>query len=68
MRAFFTRDMAETLVRTFPAYAEGGVVTVEVEDGGLWLVNPNDGSRQFLGKAVLAEGERLFARSRRRLS
>lgn len=63
--AHFTKDMAETLVRFFQAYAECGVVTVEVKDGGLWLVNPNDRSRQFLGKAVLREGEKLFARARR---
>ncbi len=51
--ARFTQDMAETLVGVFPRYSEDGVVTLDVTCRGLWLVNPINNSRQFLGQAVL---------------
>jgi hypothetical protein len=54
--AEFTQDMAETLESYFQAYAADGVVTVEVTDRGLWLVNPRHPSRQFLGLARLPAG------------
>jgi hypothetical protein len=54
--AEFTQDMAETLESYFQAYAADGVVTVEVTDRGLWLVNPRYPSRQFLGLARLPAG------------
>lgn len=54
--AEFTQDMAETLESYFQAYASDGVVTVEVTDRGLWLVNPRYPSRQFLGLARLPAG------------
>lgn len=53
--AAFTEDMADTLKQYFQVYAEGGIVSVEVTDRGLWLVNPHYHSRQFLGLAALAE-------------
>jgi hypothetical protein len=50
--ARLTRDMAQTLVTYFDAYAgRDGVVSVELSDRGLWLVNPNHPGRQFLGLA-----------------
>lgn len=51
--AEFTADMAETLGSYFAVYANEGVVSVEVTDRGLWLVNPRFPSRQFLGLARL---------------
>ncbi|MEE9427270.1 MAG: hypothetical protein V3V25_03885 [Paracoccaceae bacterium] len=53
--ANFTRDMAETLANVFTHYEDEGVVTLEVTCRGLWLVNPLNNSRQFLGQAVLQE-------------
>lgn len=51
--AEFSEDMVETLRTYFIDYAVGGVVGVEVTDRGLWLVNPDGRSRQFLGLARL---------------
>ncbi|MDP5306642.1 hypothetical protein [Paracoccus spongiarum] len=51
--AEFSRDMVETMLQYFDAYADGGVLTVEVREGGLWLPNPVTGGRQFLGLAKL---------------
>ena len=53
--AKFTRDMTETLVTFFHCYERDGVVTLQVTERGLWLVNPLNGSRQFLGQALLPE-------------
>ncbi len=53
--ARFTPDMVATLASTFARYEDDGVVTLEVTCRGLWLVNPLDNSRQFLGQAVLEE-------------
>ena len=50
-KADFSADMAATLLTYFGTYAEDGVVSVEVTDCGLWLVNPHAPSRQFLGFA-----------------
>lgn len=49
--AQLSKDMVDTLDQYFDEYAEEGVVSVEVTDCGLWLVNPN-GSRQFLGSVT----------------
>ena len=49
--AEFSVDMAATLNAYFETYANNGVVSVEVTDCGLWLVNPHTPSRQFLGLA-----------------
>ena len=51
LKVEFTEDMAETLRKYFVAYEVEGVVTLESDDIGLWLRNPN-GTRQFLGRAV----------------
>ncbi len=51
--AAFTKDMAATLYRHHTDYANAGVVRIEVTTRGLWLINPHDGSRQFLGLATL---------------
>lgn len=51
--AEFSRDMVETMLQYFDAYADEGVLTVEVREGGLWLPNPVTGGRQFLGLAKL---------------
>lgn len=51
--AEFSRDMVETMLHYFDAYADEGVLTVEVREGGLWLPNPITGGRQFLGLAKL---------------
>ena len=54
----FTVDMAETLLRFFQTYQRDDVVTLQMTERGLWLVNPHNDSRQFLGQAVLPDGER----------
>lgn len=56
--AKFTRDMTETLVTFFHCYERDGVVTLQVTERGLWLVNPVNGTRQFLGRATLPDAER----------
>lgn len=57
--AEFSRDMVETMLTYFDAYADdGGVLTVEVTSWGLWLPNKVSGGRQFLGLAKLPEGLR----------
>lgn len=59
--AEFTRDMAETLVDYFEAYAVEGVVSVELgNDGTLWLPNKRQGGRQFLGLARLPAQTKIF--------
>ena len=55
--AHFTKDMAETLLTFFHAYQRDDVVTLQITERGLWLVNPNTDSRQFLGQAALTEAE-----------
>ena len=62
--AAFTEDMAATLYRFHNRYAKAGVVRIEVATNGLWMVNPHDGSRQFLGLAAFEDGkaERLSRR------
>lgn len=49
----FTKDMSQTLEKYFENYASNGVVNMEANHQGLWLINPVNGSRQFLGKATL---------------
>jgi len=49
----FTKDMSQTLEKYFETYASKGVVNMEANHQGLWLINPANGSRQFLGKATL---------------
>lgn len=56
--AEFSRDMVETMLTYFDAYAEDGVMKVEVTPWGLWLPNHATGGRQFLGLARLPEGMR----------
>ncbi len=56
--AEFSRDMVETLNEVFSRYETDGVVQVEMNEKGLWLVNPHNGSRQFLGLARLPEAPR----------
>lgn len=51
--AEFSKDMVETMLQYFDVYADDGVLTVEVREGGLWLPNPVTGGRQFLGLAKL---------------
>lgn len=51
--AEFSRDMVQTMLEYFDAYADDGVLTVEIREGGLWLPNPATGGRQFLGLAKL---------------
>lgn len=53
--ACFTRDMAETLLTYFDAYATEGVVSVELTTHGLWLPHPSTMTRQFLGRADAPE-------------
>lgn len=53
--AEFSRDMVETMLAYFEAYADDGVLTVEVTSWGLWLPNKTTGGRQFLGLAKLPE-------------
>ena len=54
----FTFDMVETLLKFFRIYQRDDVVTLQLTERGLWLVNPHDDTRQFLGQAVLSEVER----------
>ena len=42
----------------FDAYADEGVLAVEVTSWGLWLPNKVTGGRQFLGLAKLPDGYR----------
>lgn len=54
--AEFSKDMVETMLTYFDAYAdEGGVLKVEVTSWGLWLPNKVTGGRQFLGLAKLPD-------------
>lgn len=56
-QARFTKDMAQTLLTYFSVYAGvDGVVSVELTDRGLWLINPHQPARQFLGLADYPEG------------
>tara|TARA_R110002096_G_scaffold298756_1_gene493209 strand:+ start:264 stop:500 length:237 start_codon:yes stop_codon:yes gene_type:complete len=50
-QAEFTEDMAITLYRHFVTYSKSGIVTIEVASNGLWLIHPNNATRQFLGLA-----------------
>lgn len=50
--AKFSEDMVGTLTAFFKTYEDGGVVTIEVTDHGLWLKNPI-GGRQFLGSTTV---------------
>lgn len=50
--ARFTGDMVETLQDCFLQYQDDGVVSVEINTMGLWLINPHNNTRQFLGKAL----------------
>lgn len=56
--AEFSRDMVETMLTYFDAYADEGVLEVEVTGWGLWLPNKVTGGRQFLGLAKLPDGYR----------
>ena len=56
--AEFSRDMVETMLTYFDAYADEGVLAVEVTSWGLWLPNKVTGGRQFLGLAKLPNGYR----------
>lgn len=49
----FTKGMVETLDKYFENYASEGVINLESNHMGLWLINPLNSSRQFLGKATL---------------
>lgn len=51
--AELTIDMVDTLKKYFDRYAVDGVVAVEITTHGLWLPNPNENGRQFLGLARL---------------
>jgi len=64
--ARFTKDMAETLLTFFHAYQRDEVVTLQLTERGLWLVNPHNDTRQFLGQAVLPEAERERLRQSRK--
>lgn len=65
--ACFTEDMAENLLRFFHHYQRDGVVALQLTEGGrLWLVNPHDDSRQFLGQAVLTDEQKLRIEEKRR--
>jgi hypothetical protein len=57
--AEFTENMAETLQTYFAAYQRMGVVSVEVTDHGLWLLNPHSGTRQFLGSVCRLQRDLL---------
>ncbi|MFN3525106.1 MAG: hypothetical protein ACK4YU_03360 [Paracoccus sp. (in: a-proteobacteria)] len=56
--AEFSKDMVETMLTYFEAYADEGVLTVEVTSWGIWLPNKVTGGRQFLGLAKLPDGLR----------
>ncbi|OUS06285.1 hypothetical protein A9Q96_09930 [Rhodobacterales bacterium 52_120_T64] len=49
----FTKGMVDTLGIYFDKYASEGVINLESNQMGLWLINPRNSSRQFLGKATL---------------
>ena len=54
----FTKDMVETLLTFFHHYQRDDVVTLQLTERGLWLVNPYNDTRQILGQAVLTEAQR----------
>lgn len=57
VEAEFSVDMVQTLLTYFQAYEIDGVVRVEVTEHGLWLPNPHNESRQFLGLARFPKKE-----------
>lgn len=56
--AEFSKDMVETLLKYFEAYADDeGVLTVQVREHGLWVPNPVPGlPPQFIGLARMPAG------------
>ncbi len=50
-----TMEMVESLVKFFPRYAKGGVVKIHSNNMGLWFVNPENGTHQFLGRVTESE-------------
>ena len=56
--AEFSKDMVETILQYFEAYADDeGVLTVQVREHGLWVPNPVPGlPPQFIGLARMPAG------------
>jgi hypothetical protein len=50
-----TRDMAMTLVNSFDASEREGVVTLEINDIGLWLSLPRGQGKLFVGQADMPQ-------------
>lgn len=44
-----SRDMAENLLKAFDGSPPGSVLTLEIRDFGLWVVNSPVGSTMFIG-------------------
>lgn len=63
-RMRLTRDMAETLLEHFERFARDGAVTLEMNEAGVWFVDPETDRVMFLGQADLSEWQRarLIAR------
>lgn len=52
-----TLDMAESLLEHFDRFAGDGVVTLEVNDAGIWFVDPVYDRVMFLGQADLNDAQ-----------
>ncbi len=50
-RLRLTRDMAMTIVEHFDRFAGDGIVTLEVNSGGIWFVDLSSEGVRFLGQA-----------------
>lgn len=44
-----SRDMAENLLKAFDDRPTGSVLTLEIRDFGLWVVDPSVGAPMFIG-------------------
>jgi len=53
-----TLDMAESLLEHFERFAGDGVVTLEVNDAGIWFIDPVFDRVMFLGRADLSDEQR----------
>jgi len=58
-----TKGMSKTLSQCFDSYAAKGVVNIESNSMGLWLIHPANSTRQFLGKATQSGENTISANS-----
>lgn len=61
-RLLLSREMAEALLREFDRYAIRGMVTVEVNSSGIWLIHAPTDRVCHIGAAAAREGAGTRAR------